>query len=804
VQRPILIIALGWLAGIAANSFCSFSWGWSAAGLLITGANGGIWFYLTRKGLFLFLFFSSLLAGMTQMAWVDQHNVSHIPTSSTKESVFAKLTGEVAEPPKVDGDRGTLMLQVSSVHIRGTYKPVYVSGERVPLSIRLMSPEDQEQLDRLRRGIRLDVEAELFRPDPARNPGGFDDRLYLYQLGIHWRGTVSSLKDISILEVPPPSWDHVVDSLRLRLGSTLDAVYPAETAGLMRGMLLGERSEVPWTVEADFIRLGLVHLMAISGLNVGVFAGCLYVVLTRMGVTREKTALIIIFALPFYAVLTGAGAPVIRSVIMASLALTAVILRRWKDTLSFWGAALWGMLCWNPYQAFQPGFQLSFVVTLALLAGVGPVSRCLPFSWPGVNQLLAVPLVAQAASFPLLVYYFHEISLLSWFLNLWVVPAVSLLVIPLGLTALGLGLIHPVMGWLPAGISHFLLKGILSITSVVGKWKGPQLHSAPPSLGWMAAYGVILVYIAVSLAKRVPRAGVHRWISLILLSVWILGLWMPFPGRRGLQITFLDVGQGDSAVIETPSGQVILIDGGGSLSFGEESWERRRKPREVGEDVVVPFLKARGIQRIDWLVMTHGDADHIGGLKAVVEQLPVIHVIRNPHPPRTTLERELMDRLRRSGAIVFTAPLGVRWTLEPGVSWQFLHPGPLQHGHLDQTNNDSVVFLLTVYGYRVMMTGDIEEKGEKTMLRHWDLPEVDVLKVAHHGSTTSTSEGWLDAIRPRMAVVSVGRNNRFGHPAPEVIRRLKDRDITVWRTDRNGAVTVRMQPGKMAVESMLP
>jgi competence protein ComEC len=348
------------------------------------------------------------------------------------------------------------------------------------------------------------------------------------------------------------------------------------------------------------------------------------------------------------------------------------------------------------------------------------------------------------------------------------------------------------------------LKGILSITSVVGKWKGPQLHSAPPSLGWMAAYGVILVYIAVSLAKRVPRAGVHRWISLILLSVWILGLWMPFPGRRGLQITFLDVGQGDSAVIETPSGQVILIDGGGSLSFGEESWERRRKPREVGEDVVVPFLKARGIQRIDWLVMTHGDADHIGGLKAVVEQLPVIHVIRNPHPPRTTLERELMDRLRRSGAIVFTAPLGVRWTLEPGVSWQFLHPGPLQHGHLDQTNNDSVVFLLTVYGYRVMMTGDIEEKGEKTMLRHWDLPEVDVLKVAHHGSTTSTSEGWLDAIRPRMAVVSVGRNNRFGHPAPEVIRRLKDRDITVWRTDRNGAVTVRMQPGKMAVESMLP
>lgn len=257
-------------------------------------------------------------------------------------------------------------------------------------------------------------------------------------------------------------------------------------------------------------------------------------------------------------------------------------------------------------------------------------------------------------------------------------------------------------------------------------------------------------------------------------------------------------------MIETPEGQVILVDGGGTPSFSTEKWRERRASFDTGADVVVPFLRYRGIQSIDWLIMTHGDADHIGGLQAVAQQFPIKRVVRNPLPPHSSLEKGVMDELVQKQASIVTPPVTGPLKLERGIDWQFFHPtDDSRPEHNESTNDDSVVFLFRAGKYRVLFTGDIGEKTEKTILDQWDIPPIDVLKVAHHGSRSSSGQAWVNALRPRVAVISVGKENRYGHPTPEVLQRLEQVGSRIWRTDQSGAITMRVTPTRWQIEATM-
>ena len=318
----------------------------------------------------------------------------------------------------------------------------------------------------------------------------------------------------------------------------------------------------------------------------------------------------------------------------------------------------------------------------------------------------------------------------------------------------------------------------------------PTSGRPPPPTWWLAAYAAVCFQGLIAWTGDVPRRKVHRIAFAFLMGGLIAFAWSPdvWAREKELRITFLDVGQGDSAVIETPGGQVILVDGGGVLPYPRESWQRRRKESDSGRDVVVPYLKYRGIRSIDYLVITHGDADHVGGLAAVAERFPVRRVIRSPPGAGG-------DGAAAPAVAEGSRSEGVRGLagkrLVPGARDFLAVPPPGAGGSAgEQTNDDSVVFLLSAYGRSVLMTGDIEERAEREIAAAWDLPSVDWLKVAHHGSRTSTHPAWLKEVDPVHAVISVGEKNRFGHPAPEVIRRLEEQNAAIWRTDRRGAVTV--------------
>lgn len=267
--------------------------------------------------------------------------------------------------------------------------------------------------------------------------------------------------------------------------------------------------------------------------------------------------------------------------------------------------------------------------------------------------------------------------------------------------------------------------------------------------------------------------------------------YFPFePWGTKTHVTFLDVGQGDCIVIETDQGKTILIDGGGTPNFSKEEWQVHRKPFEVGRDVIVPFLKYRGIREIDTLIISHGDLDHIGGLQAVVSQFPVKRVIRNALRPQSKTEEELMALLIDRGATIVTVFNHDAHLIEEGITWQFLHPSDTEQSIEGTSNHQSVVLLMSIYQHRLLFTGDIEKETEDQLLAQWQLPPVDVLKVAHHGSKTSTQAHWLAHIQPKEAIISCGRKNRYGHPSPIVIQRLQKYQARIWRTDQHGGITI--------------
>lgn len=793
-HRPLVAIGIGWVGGTVAvrgSVFDGWVWLLIATVALVVGAVG---IYRLGTGAWVCFVAMGFIVGGGYYAWVDAQNQTVFP----QEQKAWTLIGTVATPPEVDGDqaRWTVALKQAA----GEQGDLWKADESVLVNIRLHQPEEKEAVLRLKRGQMIQFPATLNAPDPARNPGAFDYRNYLYHRGIHWIAEVESLKQVEVLHASS-SWRSELDRFRRHLGERVEAIYPDGTAGLIRGMLLGERKQVPPAVEEDFMLLGLIHLLAISGLHVGIFVGCIFGGLQWCGVTRERAVAVTLLAIPFYVLLTGAGAPVVRAGTMAALALLAVRLRRFSDGLSFLAVAAVAMLLVNPYALFEAGFQLSFVVTGALLIAVRPLVSVIPFPWPRLNQLVAVTVVAQVASLPLVLHHFQAISLWSGLLNLLVVPVISVLVIPPAFVALLLSLLSDGLAWVPAQFSSFILSGTVAFIQPFAGWTGNRVVVSPPSWGWIALYagtcwGVLVGLTGGRLLRRRLLPGALALLLLLGWWVWVPAGW----GKGELRITFLDVGQGDSVVIETPGNRVIVVDGGGMLPFPREEWQQRRRPFEVGRDVLVPYLKYRGIRKVDVMVLSHGDADHIGGLRAVAEQFPIARVIRNGHPPQSQLETELMEALYEAGASIQVPQAGTVWEVEPGIYWQFLHPGESLG---ESPNNDSVVFLLTAFGQQILMTGDIEAEAEQAILRRWKLPPVDLMKVAHHGSRTSTGKDWLEATQPRMTLISAGRNNRYGHPSPEVVERIEEHGIPLWRTDLHGAVTFIWDGADWRVEPMV-
>jgi competence protein ComEC len=694
-------------------------------------------------------------------------------------------------------------------------------------------------------GQQLRLTAKLHTPLNYGNPGAFDYRGFLLSDGIV---AVGSARAESI-EVLPGFAGSRVEQLRWRMRRSVIAhihrIWPAEKAALMDAMLIGERAFVSRDLRDAFQRSGTYHILVVSGMNVGILAFVIFWLLRRfrMGAALATVATVLLSC--GYAYLTDAGAPIVRSVLMLAIYLVTRLLYRDRAALNAVGLAALAILVVDPRAILEPSFQLTFI-SVAAIAGIGvplvdrtsqPYTRALrmldvidydqgfspkvaqfrldlrfiagrlsrPFGarlsrilvtgicgfMLAAYELLLVSALMQVSLALPMAWYFHRATSMALPANILVVPLTGLLM-PSAVGAVALSYLGQALARIPAHIAGLSLDGITGTVRLFGTMRVADIRIPMPTLA-VAIFAALAFALALLLSRR-HRLLLLSGISVLAISALVVAAWHPDPVRRPgtLEITAIDVGQGDSLLIVTPEGKFILLDSGGHVGNASSNFD-------IGEDVVSPYLWQRGIRHLDAIAISHAHSDHMGGMQAVVRNFRPTEFWMGKSAQTSDLKslRETASaygtaQILRTGGDSFDFGGAHFEVLAPASDWE-LKP---------RVRDDDAMILRISYGQNsVLLPGDASKKIEQQLASRYG--HIDLLKVPHHGSLTSTSPELLYAIRPEFAVISVGARNTFRHPRPEVLARLQAAHVATYRTDTLGAVSFFLDGRSIRVERAL-
>ena len=550
--------------------------------------------------------------------------------------------------------------------------------------------------------------------------------------------------------------------------------------------------------QGNFNATGTSHVLVISGANITIVAALFSLIFGRL-LGKRRAYWLTLAGIALYVLLVGADAAVVRAGLMGGLFVTALYLgRRATAYVSLLATAVLLTLL-NPLALWDVGFQLSFAATLSLILFTPLLERWFErglsrFTGPerarrGVRLLsgvLIVTLAAQVLTLPLVAYRFGRLSLVAPLANLLILPVQMPIMIGGGLAAI-LGLVPAlqplaqVVAWLP----WLSLTYTTAVVRWLARWPWASVEIERGAAAWLALiYLALLVlgWLVVRAKRRAARPDIPAlpakatWLALgLLLAAAILtGLALAQLPDGRLHVAFLDVGQGDAILITTPTGQQVLLDGGPSPAALTSALGRE-----------MPFWD----RSLDLVIMSHPDADHITGLVSVLERYRVDGWADSGYPDDDAVYARCLELLQEQGVPRYQVRAGERFDLGQGIALEVLHPPPtLMVGSESDSNNNSLVVRLVWGEASFLLTGDVEAEGERLLLHSGQPLEADVLKVAHHGSGGSSTEAFLAAVAPRYAVISVGADNHFGHPAPAVLERLGERGATIVRTDEQGTV----------------
>lgn len=713
---------------------------------------------------------------------------------------YAEVQGTVIAAPEVREGRARYLLRLEEAKV----------GEKTFRGGRLLLVNRDPQKV-FTYGDRLKAKGLLRLPQKPGNPGDFDYAAYLARQGVGvllyagpeavvrvGRGAPNSL-------VAPALW------LRDRFFEVLDALFPPEQSALVKGIAFGARAAISPLVNEAFTETGVVHILSVSGLHVGLVLGFVLWIARLLQLRSGATLLVSSLVLLFYDLMVGARPPVVRATVMAVLFLWAKHLGRERDWPTALAAAALVILFANPLAVGDPGFQLSFAATWGILF-LGPIIvHLLERSGARLQRKLprallwgvAVPVGAQLGTLPLVAFHYGLVSPVALVANIVAVPLTGFILL-FGLLAAIFGLLFLPLGEvfaLPTGLLLEIFTGLVRFFHHL-----PGAFFYLPTFPWTVVplwYG--LVYLVARqltgepVQVRLPSRGgfgvfLARVVVLVLVALAWVGLFRWLGGTTPvLRVDFLDVGQGDSALVRTPGGGVILIDTGGWPGELEGEQHNGAGMR------VVRYLRRQGVRQIDVLVLTHPHEDHCGGARAVVERFPVRLVVVPPFPRGILpLYDRLLDEIRARGIPVSEAKGGDRIRLDPAVEVAVLGPLPPFTTDSAGLNDASLVLRLRYKERSVLFTGDIEAAGQERLLRSGVSLRSDVLKVPHHGAARFLL-AFYQAVRPEVAVISVGTPNRFGQPSPATIQVLERLGAKVYRTDRDGAVSIKTDGVKLEV-----
>jgi competence protein ComEC len=683
-----------------------------------------------------------------------------------------------------------------------------------------------------RYGERIRLLAKLRRPRNFRNPGAFDYRGYLADQGIAAVGSAKS-SDVQLL---PGFSGNTFAFWRSRLHQAVirkvHELWPAREAALIDAMVIGEEAFIDRDTRVDFQRSGTYHVLVVSGMNVSILAFVVFWTLRRLRMSELLATLLTVGSCVAYAVITEVGAPVWRATLMCAVYLGTRLLYRDRAMLNALGAAALALLVFDPRQLLTASFQMTFVCVL-IVAGIGiPVLQrsSRPYklalkNWnspgyatylpPRVAQfrldiqmisdrlarfigkhwsrrlmqsltlfflraweLLFISALMQMGLALPMAYYFHRATTIGVPANILVVPLTQLMM-PAAITSLLVGSISPALAKVPALLTTLAIDGIVGGVHGLGRLRLADLRVPMPSTAMIAFAAATLILALFAVRRR--AALVALGLSGILASSLALAFIAASPRVRPgvLELTSIDVGEGDSELLITPDGRTLLIDAGGPIGPGVSQLD-------FGEDVVSPYLWTRGISHLDAVAITHGHSDHIGGMSAV---------LKNFHPKELWVGL-LPPSFALANVITTAQAMGVkvvrRWENDQfdfgTTRVNVLFPPQEWPVGIKPQNNDSLVLQVSYQESSVLLEGDAEKTVERRVaaLHH---PHANLLKVGHHGSANATTEELVASAHPQWAVISVGVGNSFHLPRIETLARLAEAGARVYRTDLDGAVT---------------
>ncbi|MGE3509909.1 MAG: DNA internalization-related competence protein ComEC/Rec2 [Vicinamibacterales bacterium] len=650
------------------------------------------------------------------------------------------------------------------------------------------------------RTIRLYV--RLRRPTRYRNPGAIDEERALARRGFTLVGGVKSAALVEVL-APGGWWSETLAHARVWIRRTVATHVGRldETAGgIVTAILIGDRAGLSQDVQRTLQEAGTYHVIAISGGNIAILAVVTTTLFRLAGMLGRAALLATIAGFLLFGQLATGGASVDRAIAVAVAACAARALDLRIGAWRALGLAAGVLVAADPLTLVDPGFLLSFGATAGILAAT-PLSSGWRMPWliRGTAALLVASAAAEVALLPIVAYFFGRITMAGLLLNLAAIPLMAvvqiagLLLLPLAATS------DLTAGW--AGtVAALAARGLVDSASLVSWMPGTTWQVSRPSAWVVAGYYVSWLSAWWLWHRATERGHVERkarWSAIGLAStlvVWVTLEPWTIPLARGdgrLQLIFLDVGQGDATLVRLPRGTTLLVDagGGGSDTF------------DVGERVVAPALKWLGVRRLARLIVTHGDVDHAGGAAAIARTFRPMEVWEGVPVPRLTLLQDIRRAADEVGAAWRTVQRHERLTID-GVEIVVHHPERPDWERQASRNDDSIVLELRWRQLSVLLTGDIGRDIEMALVPHLAPAAIRILKVAHHGSRSSSHQRFLEQTRPAVAVVSAGRGNPFGHPAPSVRSRYATLGIPLYRTDLDGAITMASDGVSLAIRTM--
>ena len=673
-----------------------------------------------------------------------------------------------------------------------------------------------QKLVPLRYGRHITLTGVLRQPQGRRNPGGFDYRAYLARQDVV--GIIDAKGLLQIGEQGgflPGRW---IEALRIHTEHVIDVIFtdteavePSLHAQLLKGILLGKRSDLPTETLDIFRNSGTFHVLAVSGLHVGLVAMFCYFGFSRLRFPQKVVCLLTIAAVLIYACLIGFRPSVFRASLMAILFLFATLIDRDADLFNLLGFAALVLLLLNPLQVWDVGFQLSFVAVASIVYFVPKMEKPLRRLWENADDspsqdsvsvltrfrnatvkwlILSylVTLAAQIGTTPLIAYHFFRAYPLGFIVGPFAVGLVSLIV-AVGMASICVGFIWLPLAKLLALLNHAIISIFLWLIGIFGQTWG-IVKLTPPT------FGLFVLYIAFFFGITHWRYVYRHWrvASLIGLSIVAIWIWDAAFHEKGrlLEVVTLDVGQGDAAFVRFPDNRTLLIDGGIQRTYYDDK-KQRQVDYDVGKRVIEPYLDFRGIRRLDMVVLTHPDLDHGGGLGHILRNFEVGRVLGISDMPLNSQTHQQLHAIVRANDIPYAFPYAGTIELTPTATLNLLHPiDAASTNLLDQDkNDDSLVMKLTYREVDILFTGDIGKKAEARLIASGQDLRSEILKVPHHGSSTSSSVQFIEAVQPRYAIFSLGQSSQYQFPHSDVVARYQARGCVQLRTDKAAAITLR-------------